>query len=276
MSEPMYRQIADELRHQIETGVLEPGAQLPTEPELRKSHSASRNTVRDAIKGLVALGLVETRPGQGTFVVDKVIPFVTTLSTDPALGSSEGPVYYRGELVKPTASEPPEIKIERADAAVALQLGLDEGARVVSRHQERSIDGTAWSLQTSYYPMTLVQRGAVRLIEPNDITEGTVAYLKKALRIQQVGYRDTITVRAPESSEATYFGVAGDGRIPVLAASRTAFDKSGEPIRMTISVYAADRTLFAVNAGQVPVEARKHATEAADSEPEPSPENDVT
>jgi GntR family transcriptional regulator len=263
--EPMYRQIADELRRQIEAGELKAGAQLQTEPELRATHGASRNTVRDAVKWLVALGLVETRPGQGTFVVDKIVPFVTTLSTDPRLGSSEGPVYYRGEVVKPIGSEPPEIKIERADAAVALQLGLDEGARVVSRHQERSIDGTAWSLQTSYYPMTLVQRGAVRLIEPSDMADGTVAYLEAELGIQQVGYRDTITVRAPDSMEAAYFGVAEDGRIPVLAASRTAFEESGDPFRMTISVYAADRTLFAVNAGRVPAEARRQATEAPDS-----------
>jgi DNA-binding GntR family transcriptional regulator len=95
--EPMYRQIADELRRQIEAGELKAGAQLQTEPELRATHGASRNTVRDAVKWLVALGLVETRPGQGTFVVDKIVPFVTTLSTDPRLGSSEGPVYYHRE-----------------------------------------------------------------------------------------------------------------------------------------------------------------------------------
>jgi GntR family transcriptional regulator len=265
MTEPIYRQIADDLRRQIEAGDLAPSAQLQTEPELRDTYGASRNTVRDAIKLLIALGLVETRPGQGTFVVDKIIPFVTTLSTDPVLGSSEGPVYYRGQVVKPEVSEPPEIKIERADATVALQLGLDEGARVVSRHQERWIADTPWSLQTSYYPMTLVQRGALRLMEPANIEEGTVAYLKEDFGIRQAGYRETIAVRTPDSSEAAYFGVAADGRIPVLAASRTAFEESGNPIRMTITVYAADRTLFAVNAGQVPVEAKSQATEASDS-----------
>jgi len=161
MPGPLYRQIADHLRGQIETGELEAGAQLQTEPELRMTYGASRNTVRDAIKWLVALGLVEIRPGQGRFVVDRIIPFVTTLSTDPALGSSEGLVYYRGEVVGPMASQSPEVRIEQADPAVALQLGLDEGARIVSRHQKRSIEGTAWSLQTSYYPMILVQRGAI-------------------------------------------------------------------------------------------------------------------
>lgn len=37
MPEPMYRQIADDLREQIESGTLARGSQLPTELELRKS-----------------------------------------------------------------------------------------------------------------------------------------------------------------------------------------------------------------------------------------------
>ena len=63
---------------------LKPGQQLETEIELRERYGASRNTVRDAIKLLTTLSLVETRPGQGTFVVNKIDPFVTTLSGDPS------------------------------------------------------------------------------------------------------------------------------------------------------------------------------------------------
>ena len=80
MANPMYRQIAEDLRAQIESGQLEPGGQLRTEIELREHYGASRNTVRDAIKWLTTLGLVETRPGQGTFVVKKIDPFVTVLT----------------------------------------------------------------------------------------------------------------------------------------------------------------------------------------------------
>jgi GntR family transcriptional regulator len=80
MAEPLYRQIADDLRAKIESGELEQGSQLATEGELRDEYNASRNTVRDAIKWLTNLGLVETRPGQGTFVVEKATPFVTTLT----------------------------------------------------------------------------------------------------------------------------------------------------------------------------------------------------
>ena len=83
MANPMYRQIAEDLREQIESGAIGPGQQLRTELELRERYGASRNTVRDAIKWLTSLGLVETKPGQGTFVVQKIDPFVTTLTADP-------------------------------------------------------------------------------------------------------------------------------------------------------------------------------------------------
>ena len=83
MANPMYRQIAEDLRAQIESGKLKPGQQLRTEIELREHYNASRNTVRDAIKWLTNLGLVETKPGQGTFVVQTIDPFVTTLTGDP-------------------------------------------------------------------------------------------------------------------------------------------------------------------------------------------------
>src|SRR5215469_6539333 len=86
MAQPMYQQIAEDLRKQIDSGALERGRQLPTELELREKYEASRNTIRDAVKRLIALGLVETRPGQGTFVTQKIDPFVTTLT-----GERSGP-----------------------------------------------------------------------------------------------------------------------------------------------------------------------------------------
>src|SRR5690242_20672138 len=77
---PLYRQIAADLRRQIEYGELSPGSQLPTEDDLRalykrdqSEEKVSRNTVRAAIDVLISLGLVETRPGQGTFVLSKVV-----------------------------------------------------------------------------------------------------------------------------------------------------------------------------------------------------------
>jgi len=256
MADPMYRQIADDLRRQIEAGELQPGEQLRTELELREKYEASRNTVRDAIKWLITRGLVETRPGQGTFVTKVITPFVTTLTGDPAAGES-GPYLreVKDQRRNPDASEP-RVEIQRAGGELAAELRLDDGETVVSRHQQFRIDGTPWSLQTSFSPFKLVRDGASRLIEASNIEEGAVAYLRETGGIRQVGYRDTITVRAPDGAEARFFRLADDGRVSVIETRRTAFDEQGRPIRLTVSAYPADRNQFAVFVGQVPDSAR--------------------
>jgi GntR family transcriptional regulator len=252
----MYRQIAEDLREQIESGRLEPGHQLLTEIELRERYGASRNTVRDAIKLLTALGLVETRPGQGTFVPKRIDPFVSTLSGDPEAfaGGAEGTSLLSevsGQNRKPTFS-PLQVEIQEASDDVASGLWITKGTEVISRHERRFIDGTPWSMQTSYYPMEFADRGAERLRSARNIDEGTVRYLADALRIHQVGYRDWITVRAPNPTEEDFFKLPSDGRIAMYEIFRTAFDGNGVPMRLTVTVYPTDRNQFIVNVGKVP------------------------
>jgi GntR family transcriptional regulator len=254
MATPMYRQIAEDLREQIETGKLKPGQQLRTELELREHYGASRNTVRDAIKWLTTLGLVESRPGSGTFVVQKIDPFVTTLSGEPGRGSVEGANYLSEvrERNRVASASPLQVEIQTAVADVARGLWIAEDAEVISRHERRYIDGTPWSMQTSYYSMELADRGAERLRRAGHIEEGTVKYLANTLHIHQVGYRDWITVRAPNATEADFFKLPADGRVAVYEIFRTAFDETGQPVRLTVTVYPADRNQFIIDVGNVP------------------------
>jgi len=254
VAEPMYRQIAEDLRLKIESGELPRGSQLATEIELREQYSASRNTVRDAIKWLTTLGLVETRPGQGTFVIEKINPYVTTLTGDASSGGGDETVYIAEVAASHRESEisDPRVEILRADRVVASNLRIDQGAQVVSRHQQRLIDGTPWSLQTSYYPMTLVRAGATRLLEATSIDGGATAYLAESCDIHQAGYRDTIAVRAPDENEAWFFKLAADGRVSVFDIFRVAFDKQGNRIRLTVTVYPCDRNRLRVDVGEVP------------------------
>lgn len=60
--------IADEIRSLIETGKLHPGDRLPSERELARSFNVSRPALREAVRGLAAIGLIEIRWGQGAFV----------------------------------------------------------------------------------------------------------------------------------------------------------------------------------------------------------------
>jgi len=256
MPESMYRQIADELRQKIESGELAHGAQLPTELELRDQYDASRNTVRDAIKLLITRGLVETRPGQGTFVATKIVPYVTILTGEADASAGDGDIYKQevtARLRKPKTTDP-RVEIQQASGVVADGLEVESGTTVVSRHQQRFIDDIPFSLQTSFYPMSLVGRGADKLIQAPDIPEGAVAYLRKQIGLEQVGYRDKVTVRAPDADETIFFKLPDDGRVAVFEVRRTAFDQHGEPFRLTVSVYPTDRNQFTINVGQVPDE----------------------
>ena len=251
MADPIYLQIADDLRTQIESGKLKPGQQLETEFELRERYGASRNTVRDAIRRLMALGLIVTRPGKGTFVVEKIAPFVTTLTADPSSGDS---LVYRYQVSqhgrKPSLSGV-QVEIQAANAGVAAELGVPEGTQVVSRHQKRYIDETPWSMQTSFYPMGLALK-ADELLSAGNIEHGTVKYLADTLGLRQVGYQDWITVRAPDGNEARFFNLPADARVAVFEIFRTAFDQTGTPMRVTITIFPTDRNQFIAMAGEVP------------------------
>src|SRR5207245_9779310 len=63
-----YLQIAHQVRHALRLGMLRPGDQLPTVKEVVGSLAINPNTVQKAYRELAHDGLVEGRPGIGTFV----------------------------------------------------------------------------------------------------------------------------------------------------------------------------------------------------------------
>ena len=254
MQQPMYQQIAEDLRAQIESGTLEPGAQLPAEPELRDRYASSRNTIRDAIKRLTSQGLVETRPGQGTFVTRRMDPFVTVLTADPTSGGGgdEGASYLSevNESRRSASRTVPRVEIKMPSAEVSRRLRIPLNTQVVTRHEVRYIDNIPWSLQTSFYPMDFITKGATRLLMAEDISEGAVRYLAETIGVKQVGYRDWITARVADVNEQVFFGLALDAT--VFEVFRTGFDQTGTPLRVTVTVWPADRSQFIINVGEVP------------------------
>ncbi|GIE56233.1 GntR family transcriptional regulator [Actinoplanes octamycinicus] len=257
MAEPMYKQIAEELRRRIEQGELEPGAKLPAELELRETFgNASRNTIRDAIRSLTARGLVITRPGQGTFVADRIDPFQITLSTDTqsCLGDAEGIAFRSAapaQQRKPEAGTP-RVEIQAATGTAGRELQLPADAQVICRHQVLTIDKKPWSMQTSFYPIAFVPKAPL-LIQAVAIEQGTVRYLAETLGVEQAGYRDQVSARPPNEGEIAFFKLPEVG-VSVIETIRTAYERSGAPIRCTVTVWPADRNRLVYNIGDVPKE----------------------
>lgn len=68
MSAPLTEAAIRRIREMISSGALGPGAKLPPEAELANKLAASRNTIREAVRGLVMVGVLDVRRGDGTYV----------------------------------------------------------------------------------------------------------------------------------------------------------------------------------------------------------------
>jgi GntR family transcriptional regulator len=107
---PAYLQVADDLRTQIRTGVLEPGAQLPSMTQLRQRYGVSNTVVRDALNELRHDGLVVGQQGKGVFVQP------TGESATSANGGGDDSAALRRELAD----------LQRRVGALESRLRMDE------------------------------------------------------------------------------------------------------------------------------------------------------
>lgn len=79
-----FSQIAKQIRNKIEDGDLQPGDRLPPERSLADTFGTSRATVREALRALEIIGLIESKVGQGTFIKTSSL-----IEIDPLLSEIE-------------------------------------------------------------------------------------------------------------------------------------------------------------------------------------------
>lgn len=113
----LYEQIVEQIQGRIVRGELRAGDRLLPERELAASFGASRTAVREALKTLAQMGLVDMRPGRGTVVTD---------NTSDAMRSSLGLMMRVGQLSSPNALVELREIIEPEIAARAAERATDE------------------------------------------------------------------------------------------------------------------------------------------------------
>jgi GntR family transcriptional regulator len=250
---PKYQEIADRLRAQIASGALEPGRRLPSEPDLAAEYDASRNTVRLAIALLINQGLVVSRQGLGTFVVEPARPFTALLSRVSA-APREDHASMALPVVSPDAdeSEMARLIVESGPASpsVAEKLDLATGDPVVIRRSQYFIGEVPWQMINSYYPSD-VARGTA-LEQAGAIEAGSVGLLSEIGHAQQ-GFIDEIGARMPNAREFDFFKLVSG--IPVIVVNRTAYS-ADRPIRLTRYIYRGDRVRLLHVEGKIPARYR--------------------
>ena len=131
------------LRAAIERGDYPLGGKLPSEAALSKEFEVSRSVVREALRGLQALGMTESKTGKGTFVT----------ATGPADNPTFGP-YSARDLIE--VRRHVEIPVAGYAAVRRSQDDLDLLAHLLDR-MEAETDNTAWVALDSLFHITIAQ-----------------------------------------------------------------------------------------------------------------------
>lgn len=218
------------LRERIARGTFAPRAQLPGEPRLATEFGVARVTVRRALDRLTRDGLVERRPGAGTFVRERGLaePMVADLADVfahlQAMGARTGV-----RLIAFAYETPPP--------AVAEAMRLPADARTQRSERVRLIDGEPFSYLTTHVPEGI----------GSTYTEADLAATPLLALLERSG---VVVARASQTISATLAGpdVAGalgvDVGAPLLALTRVVFDANGACVEHLHARYRPDRYAF--------------------------------
>jgi len=114
------------LRRQITTGKWKVGSRIPIEPELTEMLGVGRSTIREAVRSLASIGMLETLPGRGTFVRSSA-PTSAVLSEFLTAYTLEELLSYRRALEIEAAQQ---AALHRSDEDVAaLEAATDTPLR---------------------------------------------------------------------------------------------------------------------------------------------------
>lgn len=224
---PLYYQIRQRLLEQIRSGLLKPGELLPSEQLIATQLRVSRMTVRQALKSLCNLGVVNTQVGKGTFVTGVKLEksFRRVLSFTEEME----------ELGRRPSSKTLSFEIARPDRETADALRLSRGEKVINLRRIRMADSSPMGVEQSRLPLRLCP-GLLQSFDPN-------TSLYRALGQQygiEMALADEVVEAAPAGSEEARLLQISPGDT-LFYFTRTSFIQSGQPVEFVKSVYRADR-----------------------------------
>lgn len=115
---PIYRQIADQVRQAVASGVLRAGDRLPSVREMAVELAVNPNTIAKAYQELERDGVIVTPRGKGSFVADR----------DQGLAEEERLRQF-GEAVDRLVAEAYRLRIGQEQAVGLLRARMDEAER---------------------------------------------------------------------------------------------------------------------------------------------------
>lgn len=230
----LWRQIADQMRQAIGTGVLGVDGRLPPEIALSERFGVNRHTVRSAISALVQEGVLRAEQGRGTFVESrKRLSYPISARTRFSTGLRDQTKDRRSTLLADM--------VEPASSRVAEALKLTAGADVIRLETLSEADGRPVSRATSWFEAQRFAGFAKTYAETSSITAS----------FKQFGvddyFRHSTLVSARHADAADLADLKLSPGAIVLVAVAINVDPEGKPIQFAETRFAADRVELTVS-----------------------------
>jgi len=222
---PLYHQLQNVLKAEIETGRLSPDERLPSEQELGERFRVSKITVRQALTELAQLGYIRREQGRGTFVARRKF--------------DEGPrelTSFTEEMRRHSLRATSRILAQfesAADGRVTEALRLPENSPVLTISRLRLAYGEPLSVQTAHIPASLVP--GLRLADGMSLYE----ILQRQYHLYPARARETYVAALADTATAALLEIPAGA--PVFAVERVTFALNEQPFEFVQSTVRGDR-----------------------------------
>lgn len=221
---PLYLRLQSAIRDAVDAGSLAPGDALPPERELAAELGISRVTVRKALAGLVAAGLLTQKRGSGTYVaqapqkVEQPLSRLTSFSEDMRARGLTPTVRILDRTVSLPSPEE------------AMTFGLKVGERVSRLHRLRLADGVPMAIELASVPQAYLPDPAA--------VDGSLYLTLEERGIRPVRALQRLTAANIGAAEAALLDVQPGSA--VLKIERVSYLADGRVVEYTRSFYRGD------------------------------------
>lgn len=234
MNRERWRDIRATLEQDILDGVLEPGAKLPTEPELARLYGAGRHSVRRAVADLAKAGHLSIEQGRGTFVQARpMLEYRIGKRTRLRRNMAEQGVDVSGRSLGASR--------EAATDVVARHLEIAPGSDVIATRRLTLANGVPVSFGTIYHDAARFPAFPERRE-----TLGSVSAVYASYGIDDYLRRDTqMHARPVREDEARR--LRQHPGMPVIVVRAVDADLDGVPLSFSEVIWSAARVRFSVD-----------------------------
>lgn len=229
-----WRDISATIKQDIESGMLEPGSRLPTEPVLAQRYGAGRHSVRRAVTELGKEGLLSVEQGRGTFVQSR--PRLTY-----AIGARTRMRSNMNAQGVDVASEMLSAEHLQASNRIAGALAISLGAPVIATRRRSFADGVPVSFGTLFHDANRFadfpeRREAMGSVSAVYASYGVPDYKRASTQMH---------ARPGRADEAQLLSQHPD--MPVIVVQSIDADMRGRPIAYTEVIWSAARVTFDIS-----------------------------